>query len=820
MFVNKLKMDEIAEAVKKCMDEADLEETGLRKAAYAAHTKGEKMFSFKGKTYPVKVQGEDVSYGKEMKEESCEDVVKKHEKRLHGKDGEVSKHVDKMHKEELSTKQKKIAKLEHPKDKIDAGDLAKLRGEEVELDEVSLKTATSAYVKRMGDDGSNEKSSQDKAIKTMDHIANKHGVRGVARAAKTVDDKYGLNDPVHNPRKAFVKQVMAGVKKEEVELDEADKVATSTGMKVYGSSYGDSAKARRDQLKRPVDDTKGPNKSQLAQMAKVKKEEFFKDRLITNYIEEESLFEAELQEVLSKDATAGEWISDFVHSDNPKFEGKSKKMRQKMALAAYYAKKNESVDDSYPVTTDTVAGRMPGGMANTFKQFKVKVSAKDREAAETKNRIPNSDPMNMTAREPHVGHGGLVSIPPAGVVHKEEVERIEELKKSTLGSYVKKASKDLHNTSFDHGEDEHRQYGEPDGPYGDPDAEEIMKKRERDIENRQKGINRAATKLSKEEVEHLNEDDFAHAKKQGWSVSQHYHHTKITHPKHGIISVDRYGEWMHHPDQDWVGRPKGNLIAHGQDHDLNKHLSSLKEETEINEDNLDSIAKKHGMELRRTTYGAGMKHKTKGEVSINRYGEWNHYPAGSKSSKAHGDSSNNFSSLNKHLSSLNEATPPKNTDIADKSYLKDMGKKPTVKSDIKNFGRFLAGKKETNEEVELEEAVSRKDFQMVADLIKTHDNHDKRKELATHHAEIFHRQNPRFDRAKFMKAADVNEGKQPETDNVPFIPFEGPYTKTPSNVKDKSGAVHTPMSRARDLAKAAMKRVKTEMLGKAPGNNG
>jgi hypothetical protein len=36
------------------------------------------------------------------------------------------------------------------------------------------------------------------------------------------------------------------------------------------------------------------------------------------------------------------------------------------------------------------------------------------------------------------------------------------------------------------------------------------------------------------------------------------------------------------------------------------------------------------------------------------------------------------------------------------------------------------------------------------------------------------------------------------------IPFDGPYTKTPSNVKDKSGAVHGPMSRARDLARKAM----------------
>jgi len=78
------------------------------------------------------------------------------------------------------------------------------------------------------------------------------------------------------------------------------------------------------------------------------------------------------------------------------------------------------------------------------------------------------------------------------------------------------------------------------------------------------------------------------------------------------------------------------------------------EEVELNEDNLESIAKKHGMEFKRATYGAGMKHPTKGEVSINRYGEWHHYPAGSRHSKAHGDSSFNFKDLDKHLSSLKE----------------------------------------------------------------------------------------------------------------------------------------------------------------------
>lgn len=53
----------------------------------------------------------------------------------------------------------------------------------------------------------------------------------------------------------------------------------------------------------------------------------------------------QLQEVLSKDASAGDWIHDFVHSDNPKFAGKSKEKRKQMALAAYYAKKrNEEVE--------------------------------------------------------------------------------------------------------------------------------------------------------------------------------------------------------------------------------------------------------------------------------------------------------------------------------------------------------------------------------------------------------------------------------------------------------------------------------------------
>jgi hypothetical protein len=56
-------------------------------------------------------------------------------------------------------------------------------------------------------------------------------------------------------------------------------------------------------------------------------------------------YDSIISEVLSKDASAGQWISDFIKSDNPKFAGDSNEKRKERALAAYYAaQKNESRD--------------------------------------------------------------------------------------------------------------------------------------------------------------------------------------------------------------------------------------------------------------------------------------------------------------------------------------------------------------------------------------------------------------------------------------------------------------------------------------------
>jgi len=64
----------------------------------------------------------------------------------------------------------------------------------------------------------------------------------------------------------------------------------------------------------------------------------------------------EIDEVLSQSDPASKWIHDFVKSDNPKFKGKTKKERIKMALGAYYAKqRNEEVESIDEISQQTKA---------------------------------------------------------------------------------------------------------------------------------------------------------------------------------------------------------------------------------------------------------------------------------------------------------------------------------------------------------------------------------------------------------------------------------------------------------------------------------
>ena len=77
----------------------------------------------------------------------------------------------------------------------------------------------------------------------------------------------------------------------------------------------------------------------------------------------------------------------------------------------------------------------------------------------------------------------------------------------------------------------------------------------------------------------------------------------------------------------------------------------------------------------------------------------------------------------------------------------------------------------------------------------------KREEIA----KAIERENPNMPMDKKMAIATAQAKKVAEA-NEDKPPFDGPYKDRERDVKDKSGAVHTPMSRAKDLAQKAMKK--------------
>ena len=131
--------------------------------------------------------------------------------------------------------------------------------------------------------------------------------------------------------------------------------------------------------------------------------------------------------------------------------------------------------------------------------------------------------------------------------------------------------------------------------------------------------------------------------------------------------------------------------------------------------------------------------------------------------------------LNKLRHAEESATPAKGTDVADKAWLKTAGKKPGPLSNVAaGLKAFVQGKPEPMDEESMAvpynagtgepdahngmtfEAVSRKHFQQVADLLQHIADPEKRKELALHHAHIFKQQNPRFDINRFAQACGVD----------------------------------------------------------------
>jgi len=235
--------------------------------------------------------------------------------------------------EALKGKQHKIDKNKN--NKIDAHDFELLRKEESELNEVSDQAKSLAK----------EIVSKHRNMKTdvhrgNVHIYNKHDEEAVDRLvlAHTGKDKEG-NDRFHLHR------VHSSAEDSDHRNLTAAEVHTHAskhiGGKIKESTELDEIHRMKTKLN-TLDDIS--NKSVARQkLSNLMKSGKARGALIANKmrtlnmgddLDQEDL--DALQEVLSKDAKAGDYISDFVHSTNPKFDGKSKKERINMALGAYY----------------------------------------------------------------------------------------------------------------------------------------------------------------------------------------------------------------------------------------------------------------------------------------------------------------------------------------------------------------------------------------------------------------------------------------------------------------------------------------------------
>ena len=104
-----------------------------------------------------------------------------------------------------------------------------------------------------------------------------------------------------------------------------------------------------------------------------------------------------------------------------------------------------------------------------------------------------------------------------------------------------------------------------------------------------------------------------------------------------------------------------------------------------------------------------------------------------------------------------------------------------------------------------------KDAHAAAEAMKSHNTtaENKYRDQANDSATVRHFRKtsgmPDWYKKKYGHMSEATDNK----DDKP--PFDGPYTTRPSTVTDKSGAKHTPMSRARDLARNAAKRQAQKM---------
>ena len=305
------------------------------------------------------------------------------------------------------------------------------------------------------------------------------------------------------------------------------KIKTATGTKVYGSSYGNSAKAVKDQTRSSIDDIKEPTKKDIEKDAHLykktppstaksydqfgahwaKEEVEVQEAAKPDFLDmdkdgnkKESMKKAISDKEVKEELKGNQHKIDANHNDKIDAQDfkilKAKKVREGMEFAdklletvrksdvpAYLRKakgdtpltvadvkgpkkdtisapenlakaRNEGVEQyepsNAPLTTDTLAGRMPGGKSNSFKSFKVRVKPLSKEG-ETK---PGDDtpeviqPQDTPARRSHeVREETIDEVTIAGTPGWKEMKKDVKDKSGAVHTPMSRA-KDLARSAF------------------------------------------------------------------------------------------------------------------------------------------------------------------------------------------------------------------------------------------------------------------------------------------------------------------------------------------------------------------------------------
>jgi hypothetical protein len=375
-----------------------------------------------------------------------------------------------------------------------------------------------------------------------EHVSLRRRVDSVSRIVEAKSEDEALNRAANQQRALgfkiqeakIVEQPKAPVKTEQ--LTEATVKDLRTSMKMMDLRHGvDSdkrdagykmspavraAQKKSDVLSKVV---KRPQAGTLAAVHKSMEREMQKESV--EYIEEK----------LTAADPASKWISDFVASENPKFAGKSKKERINMALGAYYsAKRGGDMKEGFDPSSEDIAKMLvkKHGAGNVTKQHILDLemdrdSMRGLDHEEIMKHVAKMDEAVSFGRSGGVMHynpkteksekEGTAKLydpekhdkklsPKGGFakMKKEEVEQIDELKKSTLASYVNKAANQVRAktgiaASFE------TQGARKKDPANKAAYMNLAKDYRQGAKQRLTGIEKATAKLAKEEVEQVGE---------------------------------------------------------------------------------------------------------------------------------------------------------------------------------------------------------------------------------------------------------------------------------------------------------------------------